>query len=215
MCSRAPSLRGRYPASQLLRTQPPPSRLPSLSRFPRLYEVPGSTDFSMGRGRFLQLLDTPLSPCCPYHPAEVVCRLSQFAPHHVAFARPKRARPSELILSRPPVGSLSLRPGDSLTIPRMALSVGFRRLVSSAPATQATGFPTFTPVGLSPTECASLSWTHGPAQRLLTLRPACSPSRLRDPLHQRLRRLRFLCRRSDCYRVERTSSRAGLAPAED
>ena len=42
-----------------------------------------------------------------------------------------------------------------------------------------------------------------------------SPSRLSDPLHQRLRRLRFLYRRADCYRVERTSSRAGLAPAED
>jgi len=54
----------------------------------------------------------------------------------------------------------------------------------------------------------------GPAQRLLALRPACSPTRLRDSLHQRLRRLRFLCRRSDCYRVERTSSRAGVAPAE-
>jgi hypothetical protein len=52
-----------------------------------------------------------------------------------------------------------------------------------------------------------------PAQRLLTLRPACSPSRLSDPLHRRLRRLRFLRRRSDCYRVERTSSRAGLSPA--
>ena len=47
----------------------------------------------------------------------------------------------------------------------------------------------------------------------LTLRPACSPSRLSDPLHRRLRRLRFLHRRSDCYRVERTSSRAGLSPA--
>src|ERR1700747_2660319 len=55
----------------------------------------------------------------------------------------------------------------------------------------------------------------GPAQRSLTLRPTCSPSRLSDPLHQRLRRLRFLCRRSDCYRVERTSSRAGLSPAVD
>src|SRR6266581_2147395 len=54
-----------------------------------------------------------------------------------------------------------------------------------------------------------------PAQRSLTLRPACSPSRLSDPLHRRLRRLRFLCRRSDCYRVERTSSRAGLSPAVD
>src|SRR5215471_59002 len=54
-----------------------------------------------------------------------------------------------------------------------------------------------------------------PAQRLLTLRPARSPSRLSDPLHRRLRRLRYLGRRSDCYRVERTSSRAGLAPTVD
>jgi hypothetical protein len=52
-----------------------------------------------------------------------------------------------------------------------------------------------------------------PAQRSLTLRPARSPSRLNDPLHRRLRRFCFLHRRSDCFRVERTSSRAGLAPA--
>ncbi len=38
-----------------------------------------------------------------------------------------------------------------------------------------------------------------------------SPS---DPLHRKLRQLRCLCRRLDCYRVERTSSRAGVAPAE-
>src|SRR3954454_24081216 len=44
-----------------------------------------------------------------------------------------------LIVSRPPMGSLSLRPGDSLTAPRAALSVGFIRFVSSANATQATG----------------------------------------------------------------------------
>src|SRR5271169_6238725 len=31
-----------------------------------------------------------------------------------------------------------------------------------------------------------------------------------DPLHRRLRRLCCLHRRSDCYRVERSSSRAGL-----
>jgi hypothetical protein len=36
-----------------------------------------------------------------------------------------------------------------------------------------------------------------------------------DPLHRRLRRFRYLHRRSDCYRVERTSSRAGLSPAVD
>src|ERR1019366_4672951 len=34
-----------------------------------------------------------------------------------------------------------------------------------------------------------------------------------DPLHRRLRRLCYLHRRSDCYRVERSSSRAGLSPA--
>jgi hypothetical protein len=38
-----------------------------------------------------------------------------------------------------------------------------------------------------------------------------SPS---DPLHRKLRQLRCLRCRLDCYRVERTSSRAGVAPAE-
>src|SRR3954471_19043981 len=38
---------------------------------------------------------------------------------------------------------------------------------------------------------------------------------LNDPFHQRLRRLRYLHRRSDCYRLERPICRAGVAPAED
>src|SRR5215471_16296838 len=38
-----------------------------------------------------------------------------------------------------------------------------------------------------------------------------SPS---DPFHRELRQLRCLRYRLDCYRVERTSSRAGVAPAE-
>ena len=54
------------------------------------------------------------------------------------------------------MGSLALRPGDSLTIPRMALSVGFIRFVSSTDTTQATGILTPTPVGLSPTEHVGL-----------------------------------------------------------
>jgi hypothetical protein len=54
-----------------------------------------------------------------------------------------------------------------------------------------------------------------PAQRSLSLCPARLPSRHRDPLHRRLQRLRYLCRCFDCYRVERTSSRAGLSPAVD
>ncbi len=51
-----------------------------------------------------------------------------------------------------------------------------------------------------------------PAPRLLTLRPARSPSRQCDLLHRRLQQLRCLRRCFDCYRVERTSSRAGLLP---
>ena len=65
-----------------------------------------------------------------------------------------------IFLSRPPVGSLSLRPGDSLTIPRMAWSIGFIRFVSSTDAIQVTRLLTSTPVGLSPTEHASLRWSH-------------------------------------------------------
>src|SRR5262249_47356014 len=54
----------------------------------------------------------------------------------------------------------------------------------------------------------------GPAQRSLMLWPARSPNRQRDPFHRKLRPLRCLHCRFDYYRVERTSSRAGLAPAE-
>ena len=39
-----------------------------------------------------------------------------------------------------------------------------------------------------------------------------SPSRLRDPLHRRLQQICCLLCCSDCYRVERSSSRVGLAP---
>ncbi len=62
---------------------------------------------------------------------------------------------------------------------------------------------------------APASLFSGPAQRSLRLRPASSPSRLCDPLHQRLQQSRRLPCCSDCYRVERTSSRAGLTPAVD
>ena len=47
--------------------------------------------------------------------------------------------------------------------------------------------------------------------RVLACTLAESPS---DPLHRKLRQLRCLRCRFDCYRVERTSSRTGVAPAE-
>jgi hypothetical protein len=65
------------------------------------------------------------------------------------------------------MGSLSLRPGDSLTVPRTALSVGFIRFVSSTNATQATGFRLFPRWDSPPTEHASLRWSHyGPETHL-------------------------------------------------
>src|SRR5580698_4336124 len=74
--SRVPLLRGHCSASSLIRTHPPPSRLRSISRLRRLYDLPCSGDFSPGRGRLLQLLGLSLSPCCRFHPAEVMvpCR---------------------------------------------------------------------------------------------------------------------------------------------
>ena len=65
---RAPSLHGHYPASSLLRAQPPPSRLRPTSRCRRLYGLPCSGDFAPGRGGLLQLLGMSLSPCCRFHP---------------------------------------------------------------------------------------------------------------------------------------------------
>jgi len=69
--------------------------------------------------------------------------------------------------------SLSLRPGDSLTIPKMALSMGFRYMVSLLPAIQATGLHTFTLTGLPPVEHTSLNWTHNAACGFPALRFAC------------------------------------------
>src|ERR1700720_2860019 len=68
--SRAPLLHGHCSASSLIRTHPPPSRLRSISRLSRLYDLPCSGDFSPGRGGLLQLLGVSLPPCCRFHPAE-------------------------------------------------------------------------------------------------------------------------------------------------
>src|SRR5215471_3637400 len=76
---RAPSLPGRYSVSLLLRAHPPPSRLRPIFRFTRLYGLPCSADFSMGRGGLLQLLGMSLSPCCRFYPAEVSSRVGQIS----------------------------------------------------------------------------------------------------------------------------------------
>ena len=64
------------------KTHPPPSRLRSISRFSRLYDLPCSGDFAPGRGGLRQLLGMPLLPCCRFHPAEVEM------PHRSDFGTP-------------------------------------------------------------------------------------------------------------------------------
>ena len=59
---------------------------------------------------------------------------------------------------------------------------------------------------------ASASHFSRPAQRSLTLRPACSPITQGDPLHRRLQQLRYLHHCSDCYRLERQVAGRELHP---
>ena len=93
--SRVPWLHGSYSASLLLRTQPPPSRLRPLSRRDRLYDLPCSADFSMGRGGLLQLLSMSLSPCCRIPPRRDEVAVSfRFRLPMLPFAPWLRARPS-------------------------------------------------------------------------------------------------------------------------
>ena len=72
------------------------------------------------------MLSMPLSPCCPYHPAEASRRVSQLRRSMLSSPGNRRLDLRILDFSRPPVGSLALRPGDLLTILKMALSIGFR-----------------------------------------------------------------------------------------
>src|SRR5258708_1640802 len=103
------------------------------------YTVSCSADFAAGRGGLLQLLSASLSSCCRYYPARVSRRISQIATRHAALAPLPRARPLGLTFSGPPVRSLALRPEDSLTVPRTALSMDSPDSVSLFPTIQATG----------------------------------------------------------------------------
>ena len=99
----------------------------------------------------------PCHRAAPNHPAGVAGRFVSSRPVMLPSPRRRGLGLRNHILSRPPLGSLALRPGDSLAIQKMALSVGFIRVVSSTDATQATGFLTVAPEGLTPTEHVCLS----------------------------------------------------------
>src|SRR6266851_843548 len=158
--SRATSLHRHYSASSLLLARPTPSRLWPTSRFRRLYGLPCSGDFSLGRGGSLQLLSMSLSPCCRFHPAEVEM------PHRSDFGTPCCLRPTE---AGSALGSTLFEATFTFTVitarqlvvsPRETLSIGFRILISLHPAIQTTGRLTFAPAGLPPAEHTSLDWTH-------------------------------------------------------
>ena len=157
--SRASSLHGRYPASTLLLAPPPPSRRPLTSRCCRLYRflfrrfLDGTRRASPVAQCILVIVlslpprqsVTPLQPVC-----DVPCCLR---PTGVGSA-------SEVRVSGSPVRSLSLRPDDSLAIPKMALSIDFRSSVSFPPAYPSYRTLTFVLVGLTPTGFTYLSWTY-------------------------------------------------------
>jgi hypothetical protein len=124
--------------------------------------LPCSADFSSGRGGFLQLLSASLPTVLSLTPRRSLSPLQPVAMIDVAFALRMRARPPVHGFSRPSLGSFALRPGDLLAILKMALSIGFRSSLSFPPAIQATGPLTLAPVGLSPTERASVCWTRIP-----------------------------------------------------
>ena len=90
---------------------------------------------------------------------------------------------------------------------RVALSSPFMQAVDTTPA-QSVGacfahFPTNDCLPRAQVGSACALPFSRPAQRLLTLRPACSPNPLKDPLHRRLQPIRYLHGCSDCYRPER------------
>jgi hypothetical protein len=160
MNSRVPLLHGHYPASALLRTPPPPSRLQPLSQGPWLYGLPCSDIFMPGRGGLLQLLSVSLSSCGRSHPAGVDRRVSQTATSHAAFTFPVAGSASGAPHFR---GHLCVRlrygpmtrhhPADGV-VERLQ-KVGFPS--SCSPSYRVLAFPL---VGLSPTEHTSLRWTH-------------------------------------------------------
>src|SRR6202049_2648220 len=72
----------------------------------------------------------------------------------------KEGSASGASVSRPFPRSLSLRPDDSLTIRKMALSIGFQDSVSFPPCYPSYRALAFALVRLFLTEYASLPWTH-------------------------------------------------------
>ena len=121
----------------------PSATLSSSIDFPvePVIHLPCSGDFFPGRGGLLQLLGMSLSPCCRFHPAEVMvpCR-SDFAPH-AAFTLRLRARPSEPFIFEATSTFTVVTARSFVISPKEISSIGFRILVFPPPCYPNYGAP--------------------------------------------------------------------------
>ncbi len=161
MNSRAPSLHGSYPASSLLRTRPPPSRLQPFSRGMPVIRPTLLRRFLDGTRTASPVAQRILVTVLPLPP-----RRSE-STRRSGFVDPCCLRPNE-------EGSayrenlcrghlwVHLRCGPVTRSPSRGwlCQSASDHLVSLLSATQATGLLTLALAGLAPAECASLSWTH-------------------------------------------------------
>src|SRR3954471_18577706 len=161
--SRAPSLRGRYPASTLLRAPPPPSRLRPTSRGRRLYGLPVPPLSRRGEEGFSSCSICPcrraVAPTPPERPAASAVLRRSVLPSPSGCGLGLRG----YSISGPPLRSLALRPGDSPATPRMTVSMGFRTFGFPPACHPSYGASALTPAGLTPAEHISLTWTHNRA----------------------------------------------------
>ena len=115
----------------------------------------------MGRGGLRQLLSMSLPPCRRCYPAGGKCRLSQFATVSTVFDIKQLSRPPRLI-------GFEATPTFTHVTARWLAHHPLRWLcqwasghsISLLPAIQATGSLASAPERLTPSEHASLSWSH-------------------------------------------------------
>jgi len=106
------------------------------------------------------LLSASLSACRRYHPAGVECRIDQRSTFHAAFTLPHAGSASGAGHFGATYAFACATARGLAAILMMALSMGFRSLVSLLPAIRATRLLASALAGLSPAERASLRWTH-------------------------------------------------------
>jgi len=168
-------------------------------------------------GRHTRLIANPSLPCCceRFLPTEAPSLHRHYPVSAVLWTspRPQTARPASHEVPVDPVPAITA--GASRVAPDL-LCLHAVAITPAGPRGPVRSYypPDFDlprPIGGSApaSNCfeACSAFTHVTAYRLA--------ESLLQPFPSEASGLRYLHRRSDCYRVERTSSRAGLSPAED